>query len=29
MTIQLDWFPKGGNVKQSEMQVDWVKQYAL
>lgn len=28
MTIQLDWFPKGGGaVKQSEMQVDWVHIY--
>ncbi|MER7435097.1 glycoside hydrolase family 16 protein [Pseudonocardia alni] len=30
LTIQLDWFPKGGGaVKPSEMQVDWVRQYAL
>ncbi|MCE0767527.1 family 16 glycosylhydrolase [Pseudonocardia kujensis] len=29
LTIQLDWFPEGGDVKQSEMQVDWVKQYPL
>ncbi len=30
LTIQLDWFPKGGgDVKPSEMQVDWVRQYAL
>ncbi|NMI01222.1 glycoside hydrolase family 16 protein [Pseudonocardia sp. K10HN5] len=29
LCIQLDWFPKGGKVKQSEMQVDWVKEYKL
>ena len=30
LTIQLDWFPKGGgDVKPSQMQVDWVRQYAL
>ena len=29
LCIQLDWFPKGGGVKESTMQVDWVKQYAL
>jgi beta-glucanase (GH16 family) len=29
LTIQLDWFPEGGTVQQSEMQVDWVKQYPL
>ncbi|WP_145981338.1 glycoside hydrolase family 16 protein [Pseudonocardia sp. HH130629-09] len=30
LTIQLDWFPEGvGDVKPSEMQVDWVRQYAL
>jgi hypothetical protein len=29
LCIQLDWFPKGGSAKQSQMQVDWVKQYAL
>ncbi|MBA3724688.1 MAG: family 16 glycosylhydrolase [Candidatus Levybacteria bacterium] len=27
VTIQLDWFPKGGAVKQSEMQVDWIHIY--
>jgi Glycosyl hydrolases family 16 len=32
LCIQLDWFPKdgeGGSVRPSEMQVDWVKQYAV
>ncbi|MFP5021476.1 glycoside hydrolase family 16 protein [Pseudonocardia phyllosphaerae] len=30
LCIQLDWFPKGGgDVKPSEMQVDWVRQYPL
>ncbi|MDN5918780.1 MAG: family 16 glycosylhydrolase [Pseudonocardia sp.] len=30
LCIQLDWFPKGGgDVKPSEMQVDWVKQYSI
>ena len=29
LCIQLDWFPKGGDVKESTMQVDWVKQYTL
>ncbi|MDQ4116823.1 MAG: family 16 glycosylhydrolase [Actinomycetota bacterium] len=32
LCIQLDWFPdngKGGAVKPSEMQVDWVRQYPL
>ena len=28
LCIQLDWFPKGGDVQESTMQVDWVKQYA-
>lgn len=31
LCIQLDWFPEDGNrnnVKPSEMQVDWVKEYA-
>ena len=29
LCIQLDWFPKGGSVQESTMQVDWVRQYAL
>jgi len=32
LTIQLDWFPEDGdanNVRESEMQVDWVKEYPL
>ena len=30
LCIQLDWFPKGeGEVKPSQMQVDWVKQYSI
>lgn len=30
LTVQLDWFPEGkGQVKASEMQVDWVRQYPL
>ncbi len=29
MTIQLDWFPGGGTSKESSMQVDWVRQYAV
>jgi hypothetical protein len=29
LCIQLDWFPKGGDVQESTMQVDWVKQYAM
>jgi beta-glucanase (GH16 family) len=30
LTIQLDWFPEGkGEVRASDMQVDWVKQYPL
>jgi hypothetical protein len=29
LCIQLDWFPKGGDVQESHMYVDWVKQYAL
>ncbi|MCE3554781.1 glycoside hydrolase family 16 protein [Pseudonocardia sp. RS11V-5] len=30
LTVQLDWFPEGGgDVKKSEMQLDWVKQYPL
>jgi len=27
MTLQLDWFPEGGNVKKSLMYVDWARQY--
>ncbi|BBF99513.1 MULTISPECIES: glycoside hydrolase family 16 protein [Pseudonocardia] len=29
LCIQLDWFPKGGSVQESSMEVDWVRQYAL
>ncbi|GAA4875184.1 glycoside hydrolase family 16 protein [Pseudonocardia benzenivorans] len=29
LCIQLDWFPKGGDVQESYMHVDWVKQYSL
>ena len=32
LCIQLDWFPgegRGGGVRPSEMQVDWVRQYAV
>lgn len=31
LTIQLDWFPEDGSstVKESNMQVDWVKEYPL
>jgi Glycosyl hydrolases family 16 len=29
MTIQLDWFPGGGTSKESSVQVDWVRQYAV
>lgn len=29
LCIQLDWFPEGGSVQESTMQVDWVRQYAL
>ena len=29
LCIQLDWFPKGGDVQESYMYVDWVKQYPL
>jgi hypothetical protein len=29
LTIQLDWFPKGGTVKPSAMHVDWVRYYPL
>jgi hypothetical protein len=32
LCIQLDWFPgegHGGGVRPSEMQVDWVRQYAV
>ncbi|MFC5994149.1 glycoside hydrolase family 16 protein, partial [Pseudonocardia hispaniensis] len=29
LCIQLDWFPKGGPVTESRMEVDWVKQYPL
>ncbi|MEV1294933.1 glycoside hydrolase family 16 protein [Pseudonocardia sp. NPDC049635] len=29
LCIQLDWFPKGGSVRESRMEVDWVRQYTL
>ncbi|HET6257566.1 MAG TPA: glycoside hydrolase family 16 protein [Pseudonocardia sp.] len=29
LCIQLDWFPDGGDVQESYMYVDWVKQYSL
>ncbi|MBN9736137.1 MULTISPECIES: glycoside hydrolase family 16 protein [unclassified Pseudonocardia] len=29
LCIQLDWFPKGGSVRESTMQVDWVREYDL
>jgi hypothetical protein len=29
LTIQLDWFPEGGDVAASRMEVDWVRQYDL
>jgi hypothetical protein len=29
LTIQLDWFPKGGSVTPSAMHVDWVHYYPL
>ncbi|MCE3553994.1 glycoside hydrolase family 16 protein [Pseudonocardia sp. RS11V-5] len=29
LTIQLDWFPHGGDVRESRMEVDWVRQYRL
>lgn len=29
LCIQLDWFPEGGTVKRSTMQVDWVREYAV
>ncbi|GAA4695091.1 hypothetical protein GCM10023215_35980 [Pseudonocardia yuanmonensis] len=29
LTIQLDWFPHGGEVRESRMEVDWVRQYDL
>ena len=29
LCIQLDWFPKGGAVQRSTMQVDWVREYAV
>jgi glycosyl hydrolase family 16 len=29
LCIQLDWFPHGGDVQESHMYVDWVKQYSL
>ncbi len=30
LTLQLDWFPRGGaSVQTSQMQVDWVRQYSL
>ena len=29
LTLQLDWFPKGGGVQQSTMDVDWVRYYPI
>ena len=29
LCIQLDWFPRGGGVRESRMEVDWVRQYSL
>jgi len=29
LCIQLDWFPRGGTVQQSTMQVDWVREYGV
>jgi hypothetical protein len=29
LTLQLDWFPKGGSVQPSTMQVDWVRYYPI
>ncbi|WP_433505661.1 glycoside hydrolase family 16 protein [Pseudonocardia halophobica] len=29
LTVQLDWFPHGGDVRESRMEVDWVRQYDL
>ena len=29
LTLQLDWFPKGGSVQQSAMHVDWVRYYPI
>ncbi|MFR9806584.1 glycoside hydrolase family 16 protein [Pseudonocardia sp. RS010] len=29
LTIQLDWFPHGGEVRESRMEVDWVRRYDL
>ena len=30
LCIQLDWFPSGsGTVRESTMQVDWVREYDL
>jgi|GEM_PF-3301797 len=29
LCIQLDWFPTGGDVRESSMEVDWVRQYVL
>lgn len=29
MTIQLDWFPEAGAVKQTQMSVDWVRRYPV
>jgi hypothetical protein len=29
LTIQLDWFPHGGEVRESRMEIDWVRQYDL
>jgi hypothetical protein len=29
LCIQLDWFPQGGDAKESTMQVDWVRPYPV
>lgn len=29
LTVQLDWFPHGGAVRESRMEIDWVRQYDL
>lgn len=29
LCVQLDWFPRDGSPRESTMQVDWVRQYAL
>jgi hypothetical protein len=29
LCVQLDWFPKGGSVRESTLQVDWVRRYSV